>query len=272
MSDERALEHLDEALKENELRVRQSIGSGFRIWQSKAGSYIAYCLVLFLISFILGLIPILGQIGNSILIAPALTLGAYMYTHKVERDDDVEFGNFFDGFKFIGTIAIARILIYIVIILLSILLFRNMFDGNWMSIMTGNTDFLTAELMDEDFEFSDFINVDAMTWVFLIPLLLCSMMIFYTECFIGFFGLSAMDAIKYSCQFVLKNLFKIIILNILIGLIAISGVIGIIVGMLITFSMIYPMFYRSFSIMTDLDNYLGDDEYDMRIEDNLVGE
>ncbi len=276
MSDQNAIDHLDEVYQESNLRIRQSISSGFNIWKQSAGSFIAYIVVVIIISFILALIPGLGQIANNVLVSPALGLGAYLYANKLDTGAPVEFGDFLNGFKFSGTIIVARILITIVMFLLAMLLFRNMFGGNWLSVLTGEsqtlTNSITEAMLDEDFDLSDYVNFTWMTLVYLIPLILFSFLIFYTECFIGFYNLSAMDAIKYSAQFVLKNLPKLIILTILIGIIAMSGIIGIFIGIIITISMIFPMFYKSFAIMTRLDEFENGGDLDDHLEDVLIGE
>lgn len=271
MSDTRAIDHLDSVLADSTLRVRRSISEGLKIWQSKAGSYIAFTIITAIIAMILGFVPFLGQAFNSILIAPALTLGAYLYSNKVERGEDVEFGNLLDGFKFSKTIVVARILISIVSYLMMMLIFRNMFGNNWLDVMTGNTEFLTSEMLTEGFELTDFVNVDGMTYLYIIPFFLFLLFIYYTECFIGFYGLGAMDAMKYSAQFVMKHLIKVILLTIVVGLIVISGLIGIIIGILITASMLYPIFYRSFAMMTKLEEWQdegSDDGYSL--DDSLI--
>lgn len=272
MSEMRALEHLDRVLPESSMGVRRSISQGFKIWQMKAGSYIAYTIIMIIAAMILGFIPILGQVVNAVLIAPALTLGAYIYTNKVERDHDVEFGNFLDGFKYSKMIVIARILITIVTYLMMMLVFRNMFGDRWIDAITGNFEFLTSEILTEGFEMSDIVNVNGMTYVYLIPLILFTLFVYYTECFIGFFELDAMGAMKYSAQFVLKNLIKIILLTIVMGFIVAGGLIGIFVGIFITASMMYPVFYRSFAQMTRLEEYQGREDEGYNLEDNLVGE
>lgn len=78
-------------------------------------------LIIFIISMVLGFIPLVGQIV-SMLIAGPLVLGAAILSLNISRGQEVEVGQIFNGFNDFGRALLAYILMAIFILLWALLL------------------------------------------------------------------------------------------------------------------------------------------------------
>jgi hypothetical protein len=74
------------------------LNAGFRLFGNDAGTYIAYLLLFFVISLVLGFIPILGSIASLVIGAPMMA-GFYHFAQRQHHGATRSFNNFFDGFK-----------------------------------------------------------------------------------------------------------------------------------------------------------------------------
>lgn len=239
-----AKNHLDYHLPYSNLDIGSAISDGFDTWKKEAGSYIGLVLILIGISFGLAIIPIIGQIASGLIITPAMGLGAYLYTHKVVHSQQRQFGDFFKGFDYIGPLIVAGLILFAFAIV------------------------LVAPVGIAAFVFTDIgmapTDLFQSTWAIIAAVLFgllgiyASMLILFYQHFIGFFNLDGWDAIKYSAKYGHKNWIYLFGFMILVGLISAIGIIGFIIGVFVTYSMVFPMSYHAFRQMTNLDEFLFD--------------
>jgi hypothetical protein len=90
------------------------ISDGFDIFKKEAGSFIGFGILSGLIIAIAGMIPFGGLI-----VAPPLTIGFSIYSHKVAYDQSRQFSDFFKGFN--GRLFGQLILVSVVSGILSVL-------------------------------------------------------------------------------------------------------------------------------------------------------
>lgn len=86
------------------------------------GTVIGALLIVGLISFVLGIIPIIGWLG-AIFIVPTLNLGRIIIYLKLARQTEAQVGNVYDGFNFILKVFGLSIVIGLFVFLWSLLLF-----------------------------------------------------------------------------------------------------------------------------------------------------
>ncbi len=98
---------------------------------------------------------------------------------------------------------------------------------------------------------------DLSPWVLLLilPSLLFYFLFSFSVPLVWFYNIEAINALKYSCKFLWKHLLIYILFCIVVFLLAISGIIGLLIAVLITFTFVYPMMYECFSDLTFLEEY-----------------
>jgi len=250
-------QHLDTAIATSQFRFGDYISRGFELWKEQAGLYIAFGILMMVVTGVIGLIPIVGAVVNQIIVSPLLVAGAYIFTHKLANKERPEFGAFFDVTEHAGKI----ISLYAIYALLMVALIAPLFlmmDFN-MDVLSGD-----GEAVLEMFE-----NISPLILLAAIPLVIISFAIAYASQFIIFYKLSIVDSVKYSAKFFFKHPVMFFFYFIVVGLIAISGIIGLCVAILITYSMLFPMAYTPFRHITQLAQYeSGDNDND--VYDSLV--
>ena len=260
MSYEQTIAHLDTALSNSRFDLGEYLDEGFNIWKKRAFSFIGIFIITILIQLTLGALPVLGPFLNSFVVAPCITLGIYLGTQIIDhRDEDFRFDDFFSGFPFFTNI----IVLYAIISFLAMLIF---------------TPFLLHIGIDnlEAFDLADptTFPIKSVSWttiLLLLPILYAGLLVSYAIPMLGFYKLPPWQALTYSAKFIHKHWFNFFAFSLVIGFIVLLGLIAVIIGVVITGSMINPMIYASFKDVTDLSGYLNNvDEDDLDIEEGGI--
>lgn len=246
---ERTKQHLDQAIGNSRFDLGQFFGKGFELWKEQAGLYIAFMLLSFVISFIANLIPIVGPIGNNMVITPILYAGVLIFTHQIAIKGRPEFKHFFDGVEYagslIGAYALFALIIVIIIAPFGLYVYFNM------------DNFTAAQEPTEVYQLM--MTLLPLLFIFFLILMVVYLFFAHVKHFILFYKLGVMDSIRYSARLFLKHPFMFIIYFILLGLLMMSGLIGLIVCVILTMSFGYPMLYTPFRYLTDLDGFENND-------------
>ena len=80
------------------INISQFLGRGWQIFAQYAGGFIGFWFITLVISAILGSLSIFGLIAN-VIIAGVLSAGYFFVSFKIAQGRQVEFGDFFTGFK-----------------------------------------------------------------------------------------------------------------------------------------------------------------------------
>ncbi|MGB1299034.1 MAG: hypothetical protein ACPG8A_12195 [Psychrobium sp.] len=80
-----------------EFKFGEYLSKGWSVFAKNMGGFIGFTVVMLLISVVLSLIPIIGQIANIVISAP-LMAGYYVVARKVMNGEETSFGDFFGGF------------------------------------------------------------------------------------------------------------------------------------------------------------------------------
>ena len=250
------LQHLEQHLPHSRLDFSKAISDGFDSWKKEAGPFIGFGILSLIIIFVLALIPFIGPIVRSLIVAPALSLGGYLYAHKVRNNERREFGDFFKGFDHSGEIVISNLILFALLIPLM--------------LIVGILAYFSVDMSTFNFdspEFSIGLIIGAVLLV-IIAVYISVLLAFYIH-LIGFYNIPGWDALKFSAKYGHKNWIQIFALVFVTGLLMMLGLIGFVIGIGVTFSFLYPMSYEGFRQLTNLDEFLTEGRNDDMISDHL---
>ena len=249
--------------KDYSFKFGDYIAKGFNILGKNLGGFVVFGLLAGIMIMVAGFIPILGGIAANLILTPALLAGVYIVANKVERQEDREFSNFFDGFQYIAQLALVA-LVSGIIILLSLIPFglANVNILAWL-LDTFTHGFVTTDT----FAFvSDFPGFSTWTLLLLLPAIYFSVAYAWSGMFVVFHKLSFWDAMEASRIMITKKWPIFFLFMIVTGLIGGLGVLGFFIGILFTYPAMLCMHYAAFSDVTELNQ--ATDEVD--ILDHLV--
>lgn len=238
-----AIQHLEEAYQSSEFKIGKALDEGYNLWKQKPLSLIGiFCLVL-IISVLASNLPVVGPLLNSLFIGSCLGLGIYLSIEKIDFNEAFRFENFFDGFQFISKVILLNLIIFaLALIIAAPFIFHIGVDA--LNLMLSGD--------PEEFPLNSF---SSSTWLYVIPIIYCSLLISYAIPMIGSYNLQPWDALRYSAKFINKHWFSFFALYLVLIFLVLLGVIMLIVGAVITGSMMYPIIYASFKEVTQLEEY-----------------
>jgi uncharacterized membrane protein len=233
-----------------DVKISDYITEGYEIFKKNAGGFIGYTVLYFVITIILGFIPLVN-LANSIIISPCLVFGFYLVAKKVSEGTIPDFGLFFKGFDYFGKIIVINLIIF-AIILACILPILFMIGFNFLSFSNSSD---TAEAIRNIFTSTSI----TLILVFILALIfITSCWIFATQ-FAVFHNMESWQAMEISRKLVMKNWLMIFLFLIVLGVIAIIGAMFCGIGLIVAIPLIYCSLYASFK---DLAGIPGEDNSD----------
>jgi uncharacterized membrane protein len=195
----------------------ECIGRGWRLFQANVGLFVGTTVLLFLISFGCGLIPVLGALANLVISGP-LYGGIYMLMLKRIRGQDATYSDLFEGFSkaflplmlgqiVVGVLTFLSAFLFVVAVGAIMILHRPMFLP--FGILLAVIGIIPAVYL-------------ATCWLYSLPLIIDR-------------GMDFWSAMELSRKTVARHWGQVFILLILSGLISIAGLLLCGVGMLATF-------------------------------------
>jgi hypothetical protein len=233
-------------------------GKGFELFKSNPGELIGFTLLYFLISLTLSLIPVFGGVIN-MLITPALSIGFMVFCREIDLDRNTDFARFFDGFKKLLPLLGAYLLqlaIYLVIASPLLLII----DKELLMDFNGQDPEALIELWLEITEVGFVWIIILILYIYLAVSLRWAIALAY------FYDFSPFEALKESFFLVNKNWFSHLIFLILGVLVIFLGVIGLLIGILITYPVYMAADYACFADITGLNK---EDESTPEKEQNI---
>lgn len=231
------------------------ISRGIDIFKKNVWGFVGYTVVFFLILVVTAVVPILGIFAMYAL-TPILFAGFYIVAHKLDQDENVDFGDFFKGFEKSGQL----ILWYLVMMLGIALLMTPMFVAMFASLATLD---LTSNL---DNPFWIFAAIPVWSFLLIIPIIYLSISWRWAPMFIVFYDMNFWDAMEASRRITNKKWWMNFLFAFLLYLFSIVGYLGLLVGILFTIPAALCMDYAAFADVTRLDGELETDN----IEEHLV--
>ena len=242
---------------------RFSIGDylqkGFDLFGKNAGGFIGFTFVYILISMLSSVIPVIGPLVNGFVLSPALIVGFYLVSHKLNQGETTAFEDFFKGFNHIGQLALATLLQFLIIMatLIPAILVMVFAMGGMANLMELN------EIPSPP------VGSILLVFLLIIPAIYLGLSYSWTYLFIAFYGMPAWEAMEMSRKMISKHWFTYFLFSIALGFIAIIGFIALFIGILAAIPIIYAAQYAAFADVTQL---LEEGEEGFDIIDQLVGE
>jgi hypothetical protein len=248
-----------------DFKFGQYISDGFSLLQKNLGGFIGFIILVLIISSVMSMIPIVGNLG--VFITTPLMAGMYLVAAKVKNGEHNEFGDFFKGFDFIGPLAIMTLITFGLYIVAAIPFFIYM--GTSLGPLLGDLGSIDPE--DPTFILEIFANINfGLSFLLMLPLVYLGIAWSWATFFIVFHKMSPWEALESSRKVITKKFFMFLLFGIVVGIIAVAGMIAFLIGMLFT---IPAMMLASFAAFEDIVG-LGDENNDNQdsILDHLVGE
>ncbi len=245
-----------------DFRFGEYISSGFDVFKMHLGPFVAFTLVYFVISGITGVIPFVGQIVN-LFLAPILVVGYYLVANKVQNGKTPEFGEFFEGFKFLTPIAMRVIASTGIFIICALPFIYFTYDSGLLEWYWK----LVTDQSYAPYAMDDFPGFSPASFFLLLPVIYFGIAYMFADMFIVFKGMNFWDAMEASRQLVTKKWFTFFGFTIFLGLIAMGGFIAFCIGIIFAIPAIMCMTYVAFADITKLNENF-DNESD--ILDHLV--
>lgn len=221
---------------------------GWKLGLSSIGPIILYMILVVIISFILGLIPIVGQIADSFFISPVLSAGGIYFLHHKHTTGESDFGKFFEGFKQIGALAgvnILSLLLMMLAVIPMILSSLTLFDMDLLSRIAAEDSTAMLELL-EKFTTANAALIGGIVLTFLL-LITISILLFTAYYFVAIGKLGGGASIKASAGLAKKNFFSILGFVIVLGLINVLGIMVVVVGLIVTIPVTLGAMYMMFN-------------------------
>ncbi len=266
--------------------VIKYLKQGWQFFSNNPWTFIGFLLIVLVISMTLGFIPLIGSIASAI-IGPALYIGYGIVCNRMEREEPYEFGNFFDGFKSLGQIALYVLVYSVFLMVLLIPTLVVMWNSGlfefYQELLTNPTMMESPDDIDLDLFSGPFFLVLGLN---LIPVIYLGLSYIWTPHFIVFGGMGFWEAMESSRRVVTRNWFGVFSLFlvimgafILIGalggaLMALSPVIGglFLAVFLFTVLLLIPVLYCAiYAGFSDVMNLTAEDAGEQELTDHLIG-
>ncbi len=240
-----AYDHLEDVLSQQTVfRTSEYFSEGFKMWKEHAKTFIVFTIIFGLSQALLTSLP-LGDMGNELWFKHAVGLGGILVSHRIYMGEHYVNRDFLEGFKFSAQIIVAHLLMVGIILVLCLPILLAIGVGSLVQFA--------------DFPFSVPIELLAGLGIWMslliIPIIYVLLLFAYVDCFIAFYGLSALEAIKYSAKFVHRHWLSVFGFFFLVVLMVVAGLLGFIIGIVVTISMVYPIVFYSFQDMTQLPEF-----------------
>lgn len=220
----------------NEQNTNQSfnvgnfVTQGWDIFKQNAGGFILLFLLYVVITFVLNLIPVLGQLAN-LLLSGALSAGVYVVAHKIANSESHIFSNFFDGFQKVGQFIVFALISGLIVLLIALPLG----GAALISLLTSGGNMDPTVLVSMAGTLGVMALLIGLIFLFLI----------YVPCFILFSNYDAINAMKASFNLVKQNIGGHILLALAIIGISLLGVLALGVGIFVAAPVIYLTIYAA---------------------------
>ena len=233
------------------------ISQAFDIFQRKMGLFIGFILMYLVTTAVIGSIPLFGDIAVQVLIDPIFTIGMFIVSHKIARNEVSGFEDFFKGTDRLGDLILTAVISNAITVAAAL-------PFIFFVWQYGILDWFWALEADSEaiFNIPEF---PSWTTIFLIPVIYISVAYSWGYQFVYFYGMQAWEGLEWSRQIITKRWFTFFGFSLLLGLIAISGVLLLVVGLLLTLPPVIIAQYVAFADISKLD-----DEIEEDISDHLI--
>jgi hypothetical protein len=251
--------------------IGKAISDGWAMVSKNLGYYILGGVLAVIIGFVAGIVPYIGGLANSIIIAPCFAAGAIFITWRISKNIPwTDLGDVFKGFKQAVPLAVSSLIQNVAMAILVVLFFFNyipqlkeLFDlssGTNPYTNRAEIEALGRELLNGE-TLLLFLGL-------MIVLLLISIIWAFKYHFIVIYKLDAWPAMEMSRKVTTHNILPLAGLFILLGLIITISILPCGIGLLFSLPLSITALYSAFAQITGCDEVEVDNEmFDFIAED-----
>lgn len=230
---------------------------GFDLLGKNIGLQLLFALVFLLTLIMSSIIPIAGTLAVFV-VTPVLGLGPAIVSYYTDKNQSVQFSNFFDGFQKFGNVFLAYLLSALAkgaaLLPGSIYLYTQMVRLSREGVTVLNDvdgsspDFMfqvIRSLLDSSFFWQGILLIA-------VPYTIVGTLVLWATHFAWFFNLPPLEAFKASIATVRKRFFETLLFTWATGLIAFLGVLLFVFGVFLTYPAMLCAKYAAFAYITGL--------------------
>lgn len=257
-----------------EFELGEYINQGWDFFKQKGMLFVLFFIVFFAISFVVRQIPFFGGIAGWIVTVP-LAVGPALACNLLSRGREPEFGDFFQGFKFIGQLLLTSLIQALISMtaLIPFFIFMGITLGSFFIDffqMVSSTSDPDPEQMLNMFQDSFSAGTILIGFLLFLPAVFVSIIYKFAGFNVVFFQDEFWPALEHSRKLIQQKFFQFFVFAIVLGLINLLGAICLVVGLLVTIPVTTCATYAAYHSILNLDEADEDSEADLM--DNLVTE
>lgn len=225
---------------------------GFEICNQYLVGFVGFFLLYFLITSFVGALPIIGGWVNELFISPVILVGLHFVARNISRGETHHFDQFWGGlqhFQQLVTLTIIQSVFYMICISPILL------SADFSLIMEWFTEWQQYPL-----EVSTFPGFQFWYFILVLPIIYFSITWMYAPLLVIFYKMPAWEAMEASRKIISKKWLLFAVFSLLVGLVSVSGVLLLGIGILYTMPAGLCVFYASFEDI--LDFYVKEDGED----------
>ena len=220
------------------------IGEGWQLFKEAPGSWVACFLIFIVLMIVLAIIPLLGNIAGALL-SPFLIAGMMIGCRELERNEELEVGHMFAGFKQnsgpLLVLGLLELALSLVVMLIAALIIFLTVGVVFLGVLMGQSP-EPGTTLDPGF----WLGAVTMVLIVLALFVPVTMAVWFAPALVALDNVEPVKALKWSFFACLKNIWPFLIYGILMLLLAIVASIPFFLGWLVLGPMIIASVYTSY--------------------------
>ena len=233
--------------------ISDALSDGWKLVSTNLGYYILGGIIAVVCGFAVGIIPFVGGLANNLIISPCFMASAIFITWHVSRGVPwTDFAEVFKGFNFLSRIMVSSLIQGAVIVFLLVVFLFNFIPQLFELMSLSQSTDLYGNEEEIKAIFSVFFTGKALFLFlgFMICTLLVSVIWAFKTHFIVIYNMEAWPAMELSRKICTRNLFPMIGLFILLGIIVVISIIPCGIGLLFSLPLSIGALYSAFAQIT----------------------
>ncbi len=237
--------------------IGQALGDGWNLVSKHLGYYIGAGILAVIIGMGVGMVPIAGGLANNLVVSPCLMAGAIFITWQISKGHAwTDFGAMFKGFNYLTPILVSSLIQAAISVALALLCFFSfipelfrLFELSQGSGAYSNQDEIAALAREMFFSGKALL----LLFLFIIAMLLVNATWAFKTHFIVVYNMQAWPAMELSRKVCTHNIFPVLGLLIVLGLIILVSAIPCGIGLLFSLPLSIGATYSAFAQITGSD-------------------
>lgn len=237
--------------------IGQALGDGWNLVSKSLGYYILGGIIVIAITFGVGIIPIVGDVANNLILSPCLMAGAVYVTWRISNGKGwTDFGDMFKGFSFLQPLAISTLIQTVISLLLVVLVFFNfltelidIFKLTQSADVFGRQEELKGAFLDLILDGKFIVSM----LILMVGLLFIAALWAFKTHFIVIYKMQAWPAMEMSRRIARHNLWQLVGFFIVMGFILLISMLPCGIGLLFTLPWLIGSTYSAFAQITHCD-------------------